>query len=116
MPVGSVPTSQPRTPVLLRLGASLLTSADSLLRESMEPADCASLRQVETCALHKARADVLDSVPGQQEGIRWSKDTACSVSPVDCVFCKCSRASPPVGFCVGFGGRGSKDRVADEAD
>lgn len=62
---GVRPHFPPLTHVLLRVGASLLMSANFLLRGNMESADCTSLRQVETCAPHKARADLLDSVPGQ---------------------------------------------------
>lgn len=105
---GVCPHVPPPTPVLLSLDASLLMSTNFLLRGSMESADCASLRQVETCALHKARADVLDSVPGQQETIRWSQDPACSVSSVDCVFCKCSRAVLLWAFVQGLGGGAAK--------
>lgn len=95
MPVGSVPTL---------LNPACCSKA--LLRGSMEPADCTSLRQVETCALHKARAG-FSPRPVRGWG-RWSQDPACSVCSVDCVLCKCSRAVLLWAFVQGLGGGAAK--------
>lgn len=82
MPVGSVPT--------------LLNPAccsNALLRGSMEPADCTSLRQVETCALHKARAGFSPRPDAEAGG--WGGGDLC----LESLFLSPSRMAKLSGVC-----------------
>lgn len=63
---------------------------NALPRWSMEPADCTSLRQVEACALHKARADEwLSRIQDQARRQRAGGVSGFRIQPVLCLFFFC---------------------------
>lgn len=92
-------------------------SPNVLLRWSMEPVDCTSLRRVEACALHKAKTDEwLSGIQVEASGVGVG---GLRIQPVlcpvfcDCVLCECW-AILLWALCWVWGS--SKDRVAGESD
>lgn len=94
----------------LRLDTSLAIPPDALLRWSMEPADCTSLRQVEVWALRKAKTDEWLSygIQVQASGVRGvSQDPTCSVPSflsLRLIVCSANVGQYSYGLCAGFGG------------
>lgn len=82
---------------------------NALLRWSMEPADCTSLRQVEAGALHKAKTDEwLSDIQVQASGVGGgvSQDPACSVPSFLSLVLMCALrmlGNTPMGFVLGLG-------------
>lgn len=85
---------------------------NALLRWSMEPADCTSLRQVEAGALHKAKTDEwLSDIQVQASGVGCvcggvsGSSLFCAQFPVSCAdVCSANVGQYSYGLCAGFGG------------